>query len=212
MTKLEALTTIIKQSNLDCDGIDCTNCPFNMLEGKTYSCCLIPDELDKVRPIEMAIMDAVDEAREEAGIPKRGERYQSYCGTSQVVTVLDTDKNLKGKRLVRYTDGTTVYASEIGGFARTHFRVEEPPKPESKHSHTTPNHSNQVPDYYRRNFKGVEIQVNDITHLWELDADETQAVQYILRAKYKNSGSDELQDLRKAADMLSMAIGWKEFG
>lgn len=34
MTKLEALTTIIKQSNLDCDGIDCANCPFNTLESK----------------------------------------------------------------------------------------------------------------------------------------------------------------------------------
>ena len=36
MTKLEALTTIIKQSNLDCNGIACANCPFYVLEGKSY--------------------------------------------------------------------------------------------------------------------------------------------------------------------------------
>lgn len=193
MTKLEALTTIIKQSNLDCDGIDCANCPFNILEGKPYSCCPIPDELDKVRPIEMAIMDAVDEAREEAGIPKRGERYQSYCGTSQVVTVLDTDKNLKGKRLVRYTDGTTVYASEIGGFARTHFRVEEPPKPESKHSHTTP-------DHYRLNPEPI-----DVIRGWNLGFCLGNVIKYIARAGHK-AGESRDKDLHKAMEYLRMEL------
>lgn len=72
MTKLEALTTIIKQSNLNCNGIDCANCPFNILEGKPYSCCLILDDrLDKVKPIEMAIVDAMNETKEEEGIPKK---------------------------------------------------------------------------------------------------------------------------------------------
>lgn len=79
---------------------------------------------------------------------------------------------------------------------------------------TLPEHSQKVststPDYYKRSFEDVEIQVNDITHLWNLNSDETQAVQYILRAKYKNDGNDELQDLRKAVNMLNMAIKWKE--
>lgn len=79
---------------------------------------------------------------------------------------------------------------------------------------TSPEHSQKVsrstPDYYKRSFKDVEIQVNDITHLWNLDSDEAQAVQYILRARYKNDGNDELQDLRKAVNMLNMAIKWKE--
>lgn len=79
---------------------------------------------------------------------------------------------------------------------------------------TSPEHSQKVststPDYYKRFFKDVEIQVNDITHLWNLDSDEAQAVQYILRARYKNDGNDELQDLRKAVNMLNMAIKWKE--
>lgn len=70
--------------------------------------------------------------------------------------------------------------------------------------------STSTPDYYKRFFKDVEIQVNDITHLWNLDSDEAQAVQYILRARYKNDGNDELQDLRKAVNMLNMAIKWKE--
>ena len=79
---------------------------------------------------------------------------------------------------------------------------------------TSPEHSQKVststPDYYKRFFKDVEIQVNDITHLWNLDSDEAQAVQYILRARYKNDGNDELQDLRKTVNMLNMAIKWKE--
>ncbi|WP_304818325.1 hypothetical protein [Faecalibaculum rodentium] len=79
---------------------------------------------------------------------------------------------------------------------------------------TSPEHSQKVsrstPDYYKRFFKDVEIQVNDIAHLWNLDSDEAQAVQYILRARYKNDGNDELQDLRKAVNMLNMAIKWKE--
>lgn len=31
-----------------------------------------------------------------------------------------------------------------------------------------------------------------------------------LRARYKNDGNDELQDLRKAVNMLNMAIKWQE--
>ncbi|WP_301088798.1 hypothetical protein, partial [Faecalibaculum rodentium] len=151
--------------------------------------------------IKNAIFDAVDEARKEETEPTVGQIWKRKSGLGEPVKITQIDNNLDGTKEVRYSmdDGQFMSGAAIEDFLKWFEKYE-------------PDHSNQAPDYYRRNFKGVEIQVNDITHLWELDADETQAVQYILRAKYKNSGSDELQDLRKAVDMLNMAIGWKEFG
>lgn len=67
-----------------------------------------------------------------------------------------------------------------------------------------------APSYYERQINGVSIQVSDITHAWNLDSDEAQAVQYILRGKFKNEGKDEIQDLEKAINMLKIAVMWKE--
>lgn len=152
----------------------------------------------------------MDEARKEETEPTVGQIWKRKSGFGDPVEITRIVNNLDGTKEVRYSmdDGQFMSGAVLEDFLKLFEKCEQ----EKNSSHTTPDHSNQAPDYYRRNFKGVEIQVNDITHLWELDADETQAVQYILRAKYKNSGSDELQDLRKAADMLNMAIGWKEFG
>lgn len=212
MTKIETLVKLIDQSSINCHGVDCRECPFDCLGNGRISCALLHlnDANAEDITIKKAIIAAVDEARKEETEPTVGQIWKRKSGFGDPVEITRIVNNLDGTKEVRYSmdDGQFMSGAVLEDFLKLFEKCEQ----EKNSSHTTPDHSNQAPDYYRRNFKGVEIQVNDITHLWELDADETQAVQYILRAKYKNSGSDELQDLRKAADMLNMAIGWKEFG
>ncbi|WP_276905095.1 hypothetical protein [Faecalibaculum rodentium] len=212
MTKIETLVKLIDQSSINCHGVYCRECPFDGLPGGRSRCALLNLDLDGADVegnIKNAIFDAVDEARKEETEPTVGQIWKRKSGFGDPVEITRIVNNLDGTKGVRYSmdDGQFMSGAILEDFLKWFEKCEL-----ETTSHTTPDHSNQAPDYYRRNFKGVEIQVNDITHLWELDADETQAVQYILRAKYKNSGSDELQDLRKAVDMLNMAIGWKEFG
>lgn len=55
------------------------------------------------------------------------------------------------------------------------------------------------PSHYVRG--GFELA--DVLDAWDLPRWETQAVQYIMRAKYKGT---ELQDLQKAREFLNRAI------
>ncbi len=144
--------------------------------------------------------------------PEKGEQYWRVGTTAESLSDLWGDFNLD---VLRYESGNCFRTEEEAEAAAEKvkaFLLNLHKNPEKMR--TSPEHSQKVrrstPDYYKRSFKDVEIQVNDITHLWNLDADETQAVQYILRARYKNDGNDELQDLRKAVNMLNMAIKWKE--
>lgn len=58
-------------------------------------------------------------------------------------------------------------------------------------------------DYYRRQIKGTAIETWDITQAWDLGRCEAQALQYILRAKYKGQ---EKEDLQKAIRFLQRAV------
>ena len=58
-------------------------------------------------------------------------------------------------------------------------------------------------DYYKREIKGTNVEVCDIIDAWKLDAYTAQAVQYILRSKFKK---DEFEDLCKARDFLIRKI------
>lgn len=58
-------------------------------------------------------------------------------------------------------------------------------------------------NYYSRLIGGKQVSVKQICNAWDLDRWETQAVQYLLRSKYKD---EELEDLRKARDFIDYAI------
>ncbi|WP_301007617.1 DUF3310 domain-containing protein, partial [Faecalibaculum rodentium] len=77
--------------------------------------------------------------------------------------------------------------------ARTHFRVEEPPKPESKHSHTTP-------DHYRLNPEPI-----DVIRGWNLGFCLGNVIKYLARAGHKEGESRD-SDLHKAMEYLRMEL------
>ena len=41
MTKIEALAKLISQSNINCHGVDCRECPFDGLANGGISCVLL---------------------------------------------------------------------------------------------------------------------------------------------------------------------------
>ncbi len=57
--------------------------------------------------------------------------------------------------------------------------------------------------YYSRPIHGTLIEVWDITQAWDLGRNEAQALQYILRAKWKDQEKD---DLKKAIHFLERAL------
>ena len=57
--------------------------------------------------------------------------------------------------------------------------------------------------YYCRSIKGMPIETWDITQAWDLGRNESQALQYILRAQYKGQ---EKEDLEKAIKFLKRAL------
>ena len=190
MTKLEALTTIIKQSNLNCDGIDCANCPFNILEGKPYSCCLILDDgLDKVKPIEMAIVDAMNETKEEEGIPKKGEMWKRIgADDCTAVTVLNVYSVLD-KQHVKYAATHVAVTVSLESFLKEYEKVKEPAKP----SHTTPEHYKLDPEPI------------DVIKGWDLGFCLGNVIKYLARAGHK-AGESRDKDLHKAMEYLRMEL------
>lgn len=195
MTKIETLVKLIDQSSINCHGIFCRECPFDGLPGGRSRCALLNLDLDGADVegnIKNAIFDAVDEAREEDCIPKKGDTYRGLYGTENV-TILDTDRVIDGKRLVRFETGTLVCSSSVDDFLSVYKKVEEPPKPESKHSHTTP-------DHYRLNPEPI-----DVIKGWNLGFCLGNVAKYIARAGHK-AGESRDKDLHKAMEYLRMEL------
>jgi len=58
------------------------------------------------------------------------------------------------------------------------------------------------PNYYKRN----DIEVIDIIDSYNLDFYIGNTLKYILRAKFKNNGLNEISDLKKAINYLKFKI------
>lgn len=189
MTKIETLVKLIDQSSINCHGVDCRECPFDGLPGGRLRCALLNlNGADVEGNIKNAIFDAVDEAREEDGIPKKGDTYRGLYGTENV-TILDTDRVIDGKRLVRFETETLVCSSSVDDFLSVYKKVEEPPKP----TNTTPNH-------YRLNPEPI-----DVIRGWNLGFCEGNVIEYLASAGHKEGESRD-KDLHKAMEYLRMEL------
>lgn len=192
MTKIETLVKLIDQSSINCHGVDCRECPFDGLPGGRSRCALLNLDLDGADVegnIKNAIFDAVDETKEEEGIPKKGEEWKKIgADDCAAVTVLDVYSVLDKQR-VKYAATHVAVTVSLESFLKEYEKVKEPEKP----SHTTPAH-------YR-----LDPEPIDVIRGWNLGFCLGNVLKYIARAGRKEGESRD-KDLHKAMEYLRMEL------
>uniref|UniRef100_UPI00263018AE hypothetical protein n=2 Tax=Faecalibaculum rodentium TaxID=1702221 RepID=UPI00263018AE len=79
--------------------------------------------------IKNAIFDAVDEAREEEGIPKKGEEWKRIGSDDcTAVTILNVGGCLKDRLEVKFSSGHVAVTVSLESFLKAYEKVEEPEK------------------------------------------------------------------------------------
>lgn len=193
MTKIETLVKLIDQSSINCHGVYCRECPFNGPDNGTVSGALLHlnDANAEGIAIKKAIIAAVDEAREEEGIPKKGEEWKRIGSDDcTAVTILNVGGCLKDRPEVKFSSGHVAITVSLESFLKAYEKVEEP---EKKHSHTTP-------DHYRLNPEPI-----DVIRGWNLGFCLGNVIKYIARAGHK-AGESRDKDLHKAMEYLRMEL------
>ncbi|WP_276905516.1 DUF3310 domain-containing protein [Faecalibaculum rodentium] len=202
MTKIETLVKLIDQSSINCHGVDCRECPFDGLANGTISCALLHlnDANAEGITIKKAIIDAVDEAREEETEPTVGQIWKRKSGFGDPVEITRIVNNLDGTKEVRYSmdDGRFMSGAILEDFLKRFEKCE--PDRNTRIIPTSKTLSHTTPDHYRLNPEPI-----DVIKGWDLGFCLGNVLKYIARAGRKEGESRD-KDLHKAMEYLRMEL------
>lgn len=189
MTKIEALAKLISQSNINCHGIFCRECPF--YTDPEQLCDQWENETARGEALKQMIIDAVDEARKEETEPTVGQIRKRKSGFGDQAEITRIVNNLDGTKEVRYSmdDGQFMSGAILEDFLKWFEKREE----EKNSSHTTP-------DHYRLNPEPIAV-----IKAWDLGFCLGNVLKYIARAGHK-AGESRDKDLHKAMEYLRMEL------
>ena len=188
MTKIEALAEIINQSDINCRGINCYECPFNA--DPEQLCYPWGNETVRREALKQMIIAAVDEARKEETEPTVVQFWKRKTGLGEPVEITRIVNNLDGTKEVRYSmdDGQFMSGAAIEDFLKRFEKCEL-----ETTSHTTP-------DHYR-----LDPEPIDVIRGWNLGFCLGNVAKYIARAGHK-FGETRDSDLHKAMEYLRMEL------
>lgn len=189
MTKIEALAKLISQSNINCHGIFCRECPF--CTDPEQLCDQWENETARGEALKQMIIDAVDEARKEETEPTVGQIWKRKSGFGDQVEITRIVNNLNGTKEVRYPmdDGQFMSGAILEDFLKWFEKCEE----EKNSSHTTPEHYKLDPEPIA------------VIKAWDLGFCLGNVIKYIARAGHK-AGESRDSDLHKAMEYLRMEL------
>lgn len=149
MKAIDMILNILTEPDLPCDGRECNaECPFRFgseMNPNSRSLCISwgDDENARREAMLQMLFDAVDEAREEDGIPKKGEMWKRIgADDCTAVTILSVGGRLKDRQEVKFAASRVAFTVLLESFLKAYEKVKEPAKP----SHTTPNHYRLDPE------------------------------------------------------------------
>lgn len=196
MKAIDMILNILTEPDLPCDGRECNaECPFRFgseMNPNSRSLCISwgDDENARREAMLQMLFDAVDEAREEDGIPKKGEMWKRIgADDCTAVTILSVGGRLKDRQEVKFAASRVAVTVLLESFLKAYEKVKEPAKP----SHTTPNH-------YR-----LDPEPIDVIRGWDLGFCLGNVIKYLARAGHK-AGESRDKDLHKAMEYLQMEL------